>query len=1300
MPLGAVLSSLAGLGLLLGFWQGRRYVRSWPDSLELLFVTAASFLLVWGLTELAGTLVFRSAAAERKAGQSAAQPRLGALSWAGIVVVSLGAGGLLLVRWNSTFGFLPVALVVIGTGLLIYGAKRFVDRLVRGQAAPVARQRVGLTRPGAMALIMAVLLLAGAYLGPSNMLMLVFVMVVGPFIVNGWYAFGMIRRLTLARAAPQQVIAGEPVMVTLTLTNRKRFLSSWLMAATDTITRVSGIDAGERLTAETLFPRVPAREGRDAGYRLRVMRRGRYAFGPVQVRSRFPLGLVERSLTFEQPGELIVAPQLGRLTDRWHRDSASAEELVQRQRPRRGAFPDEFEKLRSFRYGDNPRMIHWRTSARQNTLMVREYHEIRDRDLLILLDLSADRGARDDALRIELAVSFAATVCVDQLRRSRQSQLGLAAVGRELATWTGVAHPASAEPLLRTLALLESSPHPDTGPLWTFAREQRTPTTAGDSRHDAQGRGSATARDGGVAADSQHGGRRPFGLLPADLTLMSDTRRQFTLSLYAVACLAAALLAGAEGGWLIPAALTLPIAVAAYALVEHRAAGIPTPLANALGLAAVAGALIELAVRDVEGRILFGAHMLVYLSWILLWQEKGSRQRWGLIALSVLQVAIGAVLTSAGSYGIGMAGFLVLTVWTLVLLQLDEAESRHARSTGTPAAEPRGPESLLARGSVAAAKQAALGRWPTRQIAAAVAVTVVGAAAVGGAFFVLIPRFELGRATFDETTAPLARQRITGFTETVRLGSFGEILESSVPVFEVRLFDRDRPVAVEDYAMALGLDEPLFRGLTLRDYDNGSWTTGEQGRGPTLPRWPFADQIRQEYRLQPLDSQVLFAIAPVYAGDIAGTDDQIRRQAGTGTLLRPRGARTRGELVYEVHSPANAAMAERFRLASSVGRPEREREEFQLYRQFPDGLDQIQRLAADVARPGGDEPAERRAERLLTYLRDSGEFVYTLTGELADPRLDPVEDFLVNRKAGHCEYFASALALMLRAEGVPSRVVSGFKGGERNRFNGAFEVQQRHAHAWVEAYLNDRWVTLDPSPAAGRSVTVAANAPPVPLWSDVRAAASNFWRDYVVQMNLSTQRRTLAPVRDAATTAIRALRQEWWPAIKSQLYGMATDPSRWFSWQGGIVTFLGLLMLIATWRVGRLARLRWSRLQAARAARLRRGRRVEFYERFRQLCERESWTLSSGQTPREFAARVRTHLAERPIPSHLALFPVELTEDFYRVRFGDIDLPEPRIDALNTRLHELEQALSAGGPGRRNGSSGRGAERGSARVGR
>ena len=80
---------------------------------------------------------------------------------------------------------------------------------------------------------------------------------------------------------------------------------------------------------------------------------------------------------------------------------------------------------------------------------------------------------------------------------------------------------------------------------------------------------------------------------------------------------------------------------------------------------------------------------------------------------------------------------------------------------------------------------------------------------------------------------------------------------------------------------------------------------------------------------------------------------------------------------------------------------------------------------------------------------------------MVDPSLDPVEDFLVNRKRGHCEYFASALALLLRSIDIPARMVNGFKGGDWNELAQSMNVRQKHAHSWVPS-LED--VRLKPYP--------------------------------------------------------------------------------------------------------------------------------------------------------------------------------------------------------------------------------------------
>lgn len=755
------------------------------------------------------------------------------------------------------------------------------------------------------------------------------------------------------------------------------------------------------------------------------------------------------------------------------------------------------------------------------------------------------------------------------------------------------------------------------------------------------------------------------------------TRQTLILSIYILACTAATMLGFAEGGWLLPSLLTVPIAITSYAVVEQRGFRLPTIAVNSLGIFAIFVALVELAIRDIEGRLLFGAHLLVYLTWILLWQEKGAQQRWGLLALSVLQVAVGAVLTTNGLYGAGLGGFLVLIIWTLIHMQLLEAEERKD-AIPTLASTPETKQvNLLAPGRVLPVGRASVGRWPVRQIVTAVVITTVGAASVGAAFFLLVPRFEFARSSFSDSDTPLSRQRITGFTNRVRLGAFGEILESNEPVFEVRLYGPgDTSIAVEDYAASLGLDEPLFRGLTLSNYENGEWAA-DQGGIPALmsDRSPGGD-VRQEYQLRSIGTGVLFSIAPVVAGSLAGTDEPIRQSVENQTIFRPPGREFRGNVTYEVFSPrtAESAKAANRALARSASRTAWYRG---TYTHVPGNLTQLPVIAAEAARPdGGDATPSEITARLLTLLRDSGEYRYTLSGELIDPGMDPIEDFLINRKAGHCEYFASALALMLRAEGIPSRVVSGFKGGEKNRLSNTYEVQQRHAHAWVEAYIDNEWTTLDPSPASGRSSSVAANAPKLPLWNDVVSATSEFWRTYIVQLNIARQRRTLAPLREFAITTFVALREQWWPVLKEQAYSFATDPSRWISWQGGVVTFFGLLLAVGLWRVGRRLRKRFRRLRDERAAQRRRGRRVEFYERFRRLCRGQGWTPKETQTQREFAAEVASRLRERAFPRPLVDLPAELAEDFYLVRFGERDLDETRQSDWDLRLKELESAFS------------------------
>ena len=161
-----------------------------------------------------------------------------------------------------------------------------------------------------------------------------------------------------------------------------------------------------------------------------------------------------------------------------------------------------------------------------------------------------------------------------------------------------------------------------------------------------------------------------------------------------------------------------------------------------------------------------------------------------------------------------------------------------------------------------------------------------------------------------------------------------------------------------------------------------------------------------------------------------------------------------------------------------------------------------------------------RAGALDRWLGYSGEFNYTLKLDPVDPKIDPIEDFLLNRKEGHCEYFASAMTLLLRSEDIPARLVSGFKGGDWNPLTRVLTVRQKHAHTWVEALVPDPstgrpgWRTYDPTAGTQRDRLVAGLGGFAARFRAVTDFVRYIWVFYVVGFNSERQERVLyAPLR-------------------------------------------------------------------------------------------------------------------------------------------------------------------------------------------
>jgi uncharacterized protein (DUF58 family) len=321
----------------------------------------------------------------------------------------------------------------------------------------IGRHRFAIPVEGQIYLVIMFVLFIGSMLGRSNPLILVFSLMAGPFVVNGWLTFTLLKRLKVSRKLPPRVMAGELTSVEICLENEKWWLSAWLMQVIDEIA-----DSKERLRPAVLFARVPPKGKRHASYQVQLMQRGAWRLGPIQINTRFPLGLVERGLILDVSDRILVYPRIGRLRSSWESRLRHAAQLASVKLPRGGTFDEEFHKLRDYRRGDDLRTVHWKTSARRNELMVREFQESREQNLIVLLDAWQPASAKPpDVDAAELAISLAASVIADERRRASESAPFFAAQGRGAFEWGGSSGPHRMEGLLDGLALLEASPVDD-----------------------------------------------------------------------------------------------------------------------------------------------------------------------------------------------------------------------------------------------------------------------------------------------------------------------------------------------------------------------------------------------------------------------------------------------------------------------------------------------------------------------------------------------------------------------------------------------------------------------------------------------------------------------------------------------------------------------------------------------------------------------------------------------------------------------------------------------------------------------
>ena len=297
----------------------------------------------------------------------------------------------------------------------------------------------------------------------------------------------------------------------------------------------------------------------------------------------------------------------------------------------------------------------------------------------------------------------------------------------------------------------------------------------------------------------------------------------------------------------------------------------------------------------------------------------------------------------------------------------------------------------------------------------------------------------------------------TGFSKELQLGSVDSMYQSDKLVLRVH-----------------GPKPDHLRGFVYRHYQGGGqWTAGP--RSPLLgvklqPAAPVdaggltrvetvgGDARRYFVPLAARDLRAAEALARVNALGIIRTApgeeaEQIQFRAGT-------------RVRFAVAPPGDLDTA-----APSMLRP------------------LLQRLARRWA-AGAKDP---RARLLAIEHRLRSDFTYSLSFSRL-PGRDPVMDFLTRDRQGHCEYFASAMALLARSSGVPARVVSGYLVHERNPLGGHYVVRERNAHSWVEAWVGGSWQTFDPTPSGATAASEGEMGFAAALWDLVAARLGQAWR--------------------------------------------------------------------------------------------------------------------------------------------------------------------------------------------------------------
>ncbi len=651
-------------------------------------------------------------------------------------------------------------------------------------------------------------------------------------------------------------------------------------------------------------------------------------------------------------------------------------------------------------------------------------------------------------------------------------------------------------------------------------------------------------------------------------------------------------------------------------------------------------------------------HLTLFLSSIKLLQVKADRDWLFLYLISFFEVLLAAGLSVSPLFLVTLSLYLFCALLTVICFELRKAKRAVADSeTRLLVAHDATLTVRLAR-HWSRKQNSELRRLPQ---AAGLLLALVFAFALP--IFFITPRY--GDSVLARTGGGGATGFV-GFSDEVTLGDIARLERGKGTVMRVRVEEPDGVVSSANLR---------WRGVALDRFDGRRWRRSSERKEVVSSNDKDFYQLgttagleritTQTFFIEPIDTSVLF-VAPRAIG-LQGALPFVQRdtEGALTSRLHPQ-----ERITYRAYSDTIEPRADQLR-ADAEPYPLAKSN----YLQLPGNLDPRIAGLAGLVRKESVAPnrydTARAVEAHLNRNAYGGGYRYSLDD--LPVGADPLAAFLFESRAGHCEFFSTAMTVMLRTQGIAARVVNGFQTGRYNRAADAYTVEQQDAHSWVEVYFpeTDAWVTFDPTPPAGSSVSEAGMGLSAQL-QNYAEAIELFWIQYVVAYDKDEQRSIANNLRGRLGAYRRALGQSaeglrahlsaWWRQISSSNTGAVVsflDRAPKFLL---LVAPVALLLLFTLFVRRMITRRRKRHPPESKVAAV-----IAFYERMLNSLAARGMQRETHQTPLEFATATG-------VPEAMSI-----TRAYHRVRYGAENLSATERAEIENLLRKMENSATSDG---------------------